>query len=388
MKRVRFLLVLFCCVLLSSCVDAREIDHRSMIVGMGLDLEQSDSEDQGKIKLTVQIPILLSGGGEGNISGAVKEFETFTATGETILDAVAEIEAMTPTVLFFGHLKVITIGDVLAKQGLDQVIDFFDRLPQVANQIFLLIIEDVTAEEFISFESPLVSLPALYLNRFFQADQKIARTKDVKLFEYRRDANMISGASTLPLARINGGKKIVIEGMGVFEDHKLVAKLTSQEVVINELLKNNKVHNSNFTTKVNVDGKEEQISISRGRLKVKIGYEKKDPLTINLQIKGKGEISEVGSIRVRVSNELVKQVGENLEEEITDLVRKTIRKMQEKNVEPWLLGHRLWAMDPKFFDSLDWEKTGWRESNINVSVDFEIVHTGQKSYLSKTKIGR
>lgn len=385
MKRINGMLLIFCLIFLTSCIDdSREIDHRSMIVGMGVDLV--DKGENQEFLVTLQIPILLSGTTEGGASGSVKEFETFNATGETILDAVSQIEAQTPTVLFFGHLKVLMIGENVAKHGLGGVIDFCDRLPQVANQIFLLVIEKGSAKEFIEEESPLVTLPALYLNRFFQAEQKIARTKDVKLFEYRRDANMISRAATLPLANVD--HKIVIEGMGVFKDHKLVAKLDTYEVGISELLKKNNVKHINYTTSVTKEEKDVKIGLSRGELKAKIRYEKDDPVKVTIDVKGEGEITEIGTVAVHVSQDLVEKASRQLEKDIKSLIEQTISKMKAKNVEPWLIGHRIWAMDPRYFESLDWDETGWRNSQIEVNVQFEIEHTGQKGFLGKKKIGR
>lgn len=390
MKLAKLFLVLnMCLFLLTSCIDdAREIDHRSMIVGMAIDTVKND-ENEDLFAVTVQIPLILSGtGDEGGLSGSINEFETVNATGETILDAIAQIESMTPTVVFFGHLKVVTVSEELARQGLGKVIDFFDRLPQVANQIYLLVVQDSTAEDFINQESPLVALPSLYLNRFFQANQKISRTKDVKLFEYRRDLNMISNAGTIPLARIVEDKKIVIEGMGVFHNHKLVSKLNDGEVGISELLKNNEVSDLNFTTTIYANNIEEKVSITRGDLRAKISFEKEHPVTINVKIKGKGEIAEVGNIGIKVSNELISKVKVRLGENLEELVRETMSKMQRENVEPWLIGHRIWAMDHQFFETLNWEESGWKDSIVNVFVEFEIEHTGQKGYLGKTKIGR
>ncbi|MFN7252725.1 MAG: Ger(x)C family spore germination protein [Anaerobacillus sp.] len=382
-----FLIVVTCLINLTSCIkDAREIDHRSMIVGMGIDTVK-DSGDEQLYEVTLQIPILLSGGQEGIPSGSVSEFETFSAKGAMLLDTVAEIEAMTPTVLFFGHLKVVTISEELAREGLDKVIDFIDRLPQVANQIYLMIINDGTAEEFITQESPLVSLPALYLNRFFQADQKISRTKDVKLFEYRRDANMISKASTIPLGKIVDNK-IVIEGMGVFVDHKMIGELVNIEVAISELLKGNKVSDMNYTTVININNREEKVAVSRGDLKAKINFDKTTPLTVKISIKGNAEIAEVENIGTKVSNDVVNKVNLKMENEIERLVKETIKKMKALNAEPWLIGHRLWATDPDFFAMLNWEENGWRDSVVEIDVDFEVVNTGQKGFLGKRKIGR
>ncbi|QOY37774.1 Ger(x)C family spore germination C-terminal domain-containing protein [Anaerobacillus isosaccharinicus] len=176
--------------------------------------------------------------------------------------------------------------------------------------------------------------------------------------------------------------------MGVFHDHKLVSKLNDGEVGISELLKNNKVSDLNFTTTIDANNGEEKVSITRGDLRAKISFEKKQPVIINVKIKGKGEIAEVGNIGNKVTNELISKVKIKLAENLEELVKETMSKMQRGNVEPWLIGHRLWAMDHQFFETLNWEEAGWKDSIVNVSVEFEIEHTGQKGYLGKTKIGR
>ncbi|MCD8508660.1 MAG: hypothetical protein LRY73_01280, partial [Bacillus sp. (in: Bacteria)] len=78
------------------------------------------------------------------------------------------------------------------------------------------------------------------------------------------------------------------------------------------------------------------------------------------------------------------KMNKQLEKEI----RNVIAKMKEINVEPWLLGHRVWAMDYKFFDTLNWEETGWQQAEFNINVDFKVEMTGQRGMLEKKKIGR
>lgn len=365
------------------CVeDSREIDHRSMIVGLSID----QGEEEGSYAVTIQIPILRPTTDEGT-SPMDKEFEVFTAEGETLWDAISNLEANTPTVLFLGHLKVVTISEAVARKGLKEVIDLLDRTPEIANQIYLLIVEGESAEEFIELESPLVNLPALYLNRFFQADQKVGRTTDVKLFEYIRDTNMISGAATIPLAKIEEGA-IKIENMGVLQSYRLVSKLVGDEVAMSRLLKREQVGPMNYTIDIEHEGEALMVALSRINLKADIDFEKTDPIKYHLDIKGGGEVVELTTKDIRLSRELIMKINEKMNEEIEKELRDMTVKKQEENVEPWLLGHRIWANDYQFFDALGWEETGWQQTEFDISVDFKVEMTGQRGVLEKEKIGR
>src|SRR5690554_3755440 len=218
--------------LFTGCADTREIDNRTIVLGMGIDKEKDE------YIVTMQIAILMPQESEGKESGQSNEFETITARGKHIWDAIGVIEAATPTVLYFGHLKAIVLGENLARQGLNEIEDFLDRRAPLANEVYLLVIRNKnTVEEFLENESPLVSLPALYIDRFFTAEQKIARTDAVKLFEYRRDTNMISGSAMIPLGYIDS--EIHIEDMAIFQDQKLVGELVGKEAGIGTLLKDN-----------------------------------------------------------------------------------------------------------------------------------------------------
>lgn len=359
--------------------DSREIDDRSMIVGMGI-----DQNEDGKLSISIQVPLL---GGEEGTSPQAREFETFTAEGDSFWEAIAQLEAMTPSVLFFGKLQVVTVGDTLAKEGIGRLLDVLGRIPSIANQIYLLVVEEGDAKEFIKQESPLVTLPALYLNEFFKADQKIARTTDVKLFEYIRDSNMISNASTLPLATTNQ-KTITVENMAVFKNNKLVGKLIENEVGMSQLLKKGSISSMNLNIDLEHDGKPLTVSLVRVELNIDINYEKTDPVSFHFDISGHGQVAEISNTNIRVNYDLVKKINERAREEIKNNLLLTTKKMQSINVEPWFLGQRIWALDNAFFKTINWEETGWKNSDIDVTVDFHVETTGQKAMLEKKKVDR
>lgn len=368
-------LVLGLLFMLGGCApDSRELDNRSMILGMAIDKEEDKDE---YYSVSIQLPKF----GGGATGPRASEFEVFTARGERLWDAIIELESHTPTVLFFGHLKVVAISEKVAKEGLRPVIDYLDRDPIISNQIQLLIIKDEEAKEFISKESPLVSLPALYLDRFFTAEQKLTRSQPIKLFEYRRDTNGVAKSAILPLATTKE-KKIIIKDMAIFKEHKMVGELSGTEVGITTLIKKGALSQKNKSTTVKMeDDTEVKVALRRIELTRKISYQKQKPLEVEIKIKGKGEIAEIGE--GRTSAEFMKKVEEQLKEDIKKDTLETLSKLQKLNVEPLLLSQRVWALNPRYFESLDWEKDGWKETKFKISVDFKIDNTGQRGLYNK-----
>lgn len=367
-------------LLLIGCApDSRELDHRSMIMGLAI-----DQGEESLYKITIQLPILGDGGG---VAPHGRDFETFSVETDNLWDGIIELESYTPTVLFFGHLKVIALSELVAKNDLKEVLDLLDRNAAMANQLYLVVTEGIEAGEFIKKESPLVRLPALYLDRFFRAGQRIGRVEEMLLFEFLRDSNMISKASSLPLATLKG-KAVVVEGSGIFQDYQLVGKLKKTKAAINQLLKKDEIQTMNYT--VVVDGGEDNVtvSLSRMRLRQKVAFSQTKPIQFQLDINGLAVIEEISDVNYRDSTEFIRKVEEKANIEIAKEIHETIREMKNINVEPWLYGHRVWALNPTYFDTLNWEEEGWREAKFSVNVDLKINSTGQRGYHYKRKIGR
>ncbi|WP_096202017.1 Ger(x)C family spore germination protein [Bacillus sp. FJAT-45350] len=371
-------------VFLSSCVpDSRELDQRSMILGMAIDIGE-----ENLYKVTIQLPVLGHGrdGGTG-VGPSGRDFETFSSEADSLWEAITELESRTPTVLFFGHLKAIAVSEAIANNHLKEVLDLLDRNSAMANQLYVVIIEGVESGEFIKTESPLVRLPALYLDRFFRAGQRIGRADEIMLLEFLRNSNMISGAASLPLARLES-ETVTIEGAAIFKDYDLVAKLKKDKASINVLLREDEIIGKNHSIVIEEQGDKVTVSVGRIDLISKVSYEKTKPIKYKIEISGSGAIEEITNIEQRDSTNFIKKVERELNEKIERDLQDTIEEMKEINVEPWLLGHRVWAMTPEFFDTLNWNEEGWRESIIDIDVDVEIQSTGQRGYHHKKKIGR
>jgi Ger(x)C family germination protein len=364
---------------LTGCLeDSKEIDQRTIVLGMGIDKIEED-----EIQLSLQMPVVVRPmEGEGEIDHS--EFVTVTASAPSLWEALTDLEAQTPTVLFFGHLKTVIIGERLAKGGIDEVIDFIDRRSPIDNQVHLLIASDVDA--ILNSESQLVFLPSLYIERFFEAEQKLSRTDIVRLFEYRRDTNMVSKSATIPL--IYSENNLTIQNFAVFKDDKMVDILYGKEAGFSRLLKDETLRNVNYTLLVpTTEGENVEISVSL-HLNLDLSVLQHRPPKFNLNLDGNIEFIHLKTESVDLTDELIVALKKELKKVIEEDILHTINKMQESHIEPWLFGHRIWVEEPEDFDEEQWLNNEWPMTEFVINIDLEVEKIGQRGMLDKIKVGR
>ncbi|MFZ5648411.1 MAG: Ger(x)C family spore germination protein [Bacillota bacterium] len=80
------------------------------------------------------------GGGGGGMAETSKPYRNRSAEGDTIFDAVRDLSRQTPRQLFFAHNQVIILSEKLARErGVIEVIDFFERNPQIRRTTWILV---------------------------------------------------------------------------------------------------------------------------------------------------------------------------------------------------------------------------------------------------------
>ncbi|WP_078576747.1 Ger(x)C family spore germination protein [Salipaludibacillus agaradhaerens] len=367
--------------LLTGCLeDSKEIDQRTIVLGMGI-----DKIDEDEIQLSLQMPVVVRPmEGEGEIDHS--EFVTVTTSAPSLWEALTDLEAQTPTVLFFGHLKTVIISERLAKGGIDEVIDFIDRRSPIDNQVHLLIASDVDA--ILNSESQLVFLPSLYIERFFESDQKLSRTDIVRLFEYRRDTNMISKSATIPL--IYSENNLTIQDFAVFKGDKMVDILYGKEAGFSRLLKEKQLRHINYTLTVPVPTNEAEnveVSISLN-LNLIFSILQHQPPKFNLDLDGNIEFIHLKTESVDLTDELIDALKIEVKKVVKEDILHTINKMQESRTEPWLFGHRIWIDEPEDFDEEQWLNNEWPTAEFVINIDLEVEKIGQRGMLDKIKVGR
>ena len=144
-KFICFLLIVLIICTQTACWDRVEVEQLAIVTLVAL-----DKAENGDIRVTLQIinPKATAGGGGNMISsssGSPSEpYHNITASGETIFGAIRTMNSSIPRELYFSHNQVVIISEEVAGDGIEDLMDFFDRNPQIRRSNYILITDKET----------------------------------------------------------------------------------------------------------------------------------------------------------------------------------------------------------------------------------------------------
>jgi len=152
--------------LVGGCWNLRELDDWAFVTMMGLD--KGAQPGWLRLSVLVQLPGSVSGAG-GRVLPA---FARLTSEGPTLFDAHRHLEELTGDFLTYSHTEVAVIGEELAKEGLEALVDSLRRSRELHHTITLALADGVTAEEVLaSARGDIDPFPATYLSHLVTKTQ-------------------------------------------------------------------------------------------------------------------------------------------------------------------------------------------------------------------------
>lgn len=211
--------------LLTGCWDQREIEERTSVVAIGIDSVEGDPM---LIEVSVQVPIPLkiagSGGGAGGGGDPVK---IFSATGRTPIEAFTNLQKQANQKLFYGHTRIIAIGEDLARVGVNSVMDTFRRDPQIRRLLWPLIVKG-KASDLLRIKPEVEQIPTVYIMSMIENGVKTGQIPDMNLGKFYIS---LSSKSRQPYLNYVEARKDDIKwsGVAVFRRDKMVGTLNESE---------------------------------------------------------------------------------------------------------------------------------------------------------------
>lgn len=257
---IAFSLISFIPLSLTGCWDRVEINDLGLVLATGLDL----TED-GEFELSVQLAIPKAmGGGQGGSGGQAAGGKPVTvekATGKTIFDAMSVLQERYSRRIFWGHNRVIIIGEKLAKEGIQRHLDFFARHPDARLRSFTFVTEKATdVLKIIPDIDNSSAEVAKELGNF-----KIGMSVTVKdLLEMLRGE---TGAAALPWIETKGKNSLQLNGTAVFKKDKMVGRINDR-VTRGLLWIRDEIHLSTVT--IEPEDSKEEISFNLIRSNTKL----------------------------------------------------------------------------------------------------------------------
>ncbi|NLY43368.1 MAG: Ger(x)C family spore germination protein [Clostridiaceae bacterium] len=376
-KCIIFLNICFLIFITSGCWNNHDITDVSIAVAAGLDKTEDDT-----IELTLQLvkPAVVRARKYGGFEESA--VSVFSSTGDMVFQAVRNILSSVNKKVYFGHLQLIVIGEELAREGISDILDFFERDHEINPKAYVIIAKGTTARKVLHANSKLETIPAIHITSLLENDIALPKINKKMLFDLLRETSHKGHDITIGVIEIeekDGADKellvgdMKVTGTAVFKKDKLVGWLDPAETR-GYLLVADKVKSGiiNIPDPLTEEGRKIAIEIIRSRGKrdvlIQDGH-----IILSIEIEAIGNIGEQQSVKDIITIEKGKMLAEQLNDAIKKNVKEVIEISQKKfKSDIYGFGQIVHIKYPDYWKQI---KDNWDYEFSNATVDIQVTST-------------
>ncbi|MCY6355514.1 Ger(x)C family spore germination protein [Clostridium sp. ZS2-4] len=381
-------LMLLCC-LLSGCWDKVEIDRKSFISTIAIDVGKDISkekefkkiksdeifkqEELKKLSITYGFPDISELGPQ---KGGTAEAKFITTDAYSMHDGFNEMASKTSRSIHFGHLKLLILSEeVMAyPETLKEIFDYFERHPSV-NKTMLVVVAKGRAEDYVKYQPKMEKNIEYYITGLMENS-----TKNSSIFPMTLNELLIllyqNGNAIVPAINYEKAKdEIAISGVVVIKDYKLEGNLDRMETAALEILRG-KIEGGKET--VIIDGHPVEFEIGGVDRKIKLIDENKDKLELKVDVKLEGMLKGYTTGEEVFLKSRLEEIQSNFDDVIERQCEKVTRITQEKLlVDPIGFREYIEKFHPSVYKEIkdDWEEV-YKNANIDVNIQTRIRRIG------------
>ena len=385
LKRLLFILIILSTIFLTGCWSSHEVNTLAITVCIGIDKTENGYLVTEQIlnpraiaskKATAESPVVI-----------------YTAEGNDLAEIVRRFTTQSSRVLYNADLRMVVIGEDVAKDGIQNILDYFLRNYEYRTEFYFVIAKNSTANEVLGILTPIESVPgfSMYIS-LKMSEEKWAAMKSIRIIELVNtiiadgdnpvltgieiSQDEISPKSTDILKQSGEYKKLKYTGLGAFNKDKLVGWLDEDESkgynYITDNVKNT-IEYADYDSKVKIT-----YEIINAKSKTKVYFLENKP-AIEVKIKTKCNIVIVEG-EFDVSAEENKQIlNKLLASKVKLLCEKALNKAQkELKTDIFGFGEAIHREYPKTWEKLkdDWNDK-FTDLPVNITVEAETNQLGQ-----------
>lgn len=375
-----FLILIILALPLSGCWGKQEVESLGLVFGIGIDC----GSKPGSYLVTYQIG-LPKKAAEGG--GGVQDY-TMSIEGFSMRDTSEKINNIISRQPFVGTVKVIVLGDSVAREGINPVLDFFQRYYEFRRTTYLVLAKG-KAKDLLNIKLRTNKLVSLTLLDNIEKGDVTSTFPKVRLGHYLTQLGNASTAQVIPLAygitpgeegneyAANDGEKpeeLQLRGMGVFEGDKLKAILTDEETK-GFMWLNGEVKNRYLSAKTSAEQDNFYISSRVVKSKTKWKLEDVDgKLGIHYEIKIVNDLDELSmEQKKRSPEEYLKAVldSDALKNLVKDECEAALKRNRELGLDFLGIGRKIEERNPQYWKGI---KDQWQQMlpgfPVTVSINF------------------
>ena len=385
LKRLLFILIILSTIFLTGCWSSHEVNTLAIAVCIGIDKTENgylvteqvlNPRVMASKKATAESPVVI-----------------YTAEGNDLAEIVRRFTTQSSRILYNADLRMVVFGEDVAKDGIQNILDYFLRNYEYRTDFYFVIAKNSTANEVLGTLTPIELVPgfSMYIS-LKMSEEKWAAMKSIRIIELVNSIiadgdnpvltgieisqDEISPKSTDILKQSGKYKKLKYTGLGAFNKDKLVGWVDEDESkgynYITDNVKNTSEH-ADYDSKVKIT-----YEIINAKSRTKVYFLENKP-AIEVKIKTKCNIVIVEG-EFDVSAEENKQVlNELLASKVKLLCEKALNKAQkELKTDIFGFGEAIHRKYPKAWEKLkdDWNDK-FTDLPVNITVEAETKQLGQ-----------
>lgn len=385
LKRLLFILIILSTIFLTGCWSSHEVNTLAITVCIGIDKTENGYLVTEQVlnpraiaskKATAESPVVI-----------------YTAEGNDLAEIVRRFTTQSSRILYNADLRMVVFGEDVAKDGIQNILDYFLRNYEYRTDFYFVIAKNSTANEVLGILTPIESVPgfSMYIS-LKMSEEKWAAMKSIRIIELVNSIiadgdnpvltgieisqDEISPKSTDILKQSGEYKKLKYTGLGAFNKDKIVGWLDEDESkgynYITDNVKNT-IEYADYDSKVKIT-----YEIINAKSKTKVYFLENKP-AIEVKIKTKCNIVIVEG-EFDVSAEENKQIlNKLLASKVKLLCEKALNKAQkELKTDIFGFGEAIHRKYPKTWEKLkdDWNDK-FTDLPVNITVEAETNQLGQ-----------
>jgi spore germination protein KC len=273
--------------------------------------------------------------------------------------------------LFFGHLRVVAISEDVAKQGLQNVNDYFRRNSEIRRMAWMMITKG-DAEAFMKAAPKLDRVPTLYLMSTMDSAVKLGKFPNDFVGNFWSNSSKKGEEGFLPYVELMKSQNVELKGLAYFRGSKMVG--ATQPLEIGAYMGIKGINPAGYRGIISFDGGKNIVTLYATSRHSKIDVQIKNDLPhITVNIFNELNIEEKFSEKFLINHhDVLKRIEQEDAEKATFLHENLIKQTQEKGADIFGFGEYVRAKQPRFWNEHVQTKEGWQEMYKNVPIEVKL----------------
>ncbi len=320
-------------------------------------------------------------------SNAQAPFIIYTGRGKTIQEAYRSIANESSKFLYLNHIQILIINEKIAKESLDEIVDYFMRSSAIRTEFYVLIGRD---DNILDIITPINDISSASIKESIENNLKyLGTTSDITFNELVSIMLDENGEIVLPSIKlINDSKegenienteetkvntKYELSNLAIFKDDKLIGYLNEEQSKNYNILQN-KINNTILTYECDKD-KYMSVEIIDSQSSIDVSNKK-----ANIEVKLSGNLNEYNCSKSLENKKTIEKIEKEFEQKLTESITKNINEVRtEYNSDIFGFLDNIYKKDYKTYKTIknNWYSSNYQSLELSVKVDLTVIAKGK-----------